>query len=280
MAQPRQTVRGIEPRRQNSSQPAGRDRASGLIIGLVIGGVLLVGGCVMAALLLPAVQAARGAARTAQCKNNLKAIGLADWSHHDAFDGFAEPAGLTQHIVQDPGTELLSWRVELLPFMDEKTLFDDYDTNLSFDGGSNAALINRRPSAYVCPADSTLDPTHASYVQPVGPGTPWRADGTRDEPLNERAITDGTANTISTVERAHNTPVWSSPVDTGSGFTMTIEVAPVSGDPLSSSSHQRNVGGANVQMYDATVRFVTDNIDPDLLEALLTPDGGEAVRGF
>ena len=280
MPKPRQTVRGIEPRRQGSSQPAGRDQTAAIIIGVVVGGGLLVGGCVMVALLLPAVGAARGAARTVQCKNNLKSIGIADANYLSLHKGFAPPVGPSQMPTPNKGPELASWRVELLAFLDQKSLFDQYDFNQPFDGGGNASLIRMRPPTYVCPDDVTLAPTEASYVKPVGPGTPWKADGTYEGRFDPGAITDGVSNTIAVVERAHDTPVWSSPVDTGSSFKMEIHSIPETGDPLASSHHVREGGGVNVLLYDGAVTFLSAGIDRDIVAGLLTPDGGEPTVGF
>ncbi len=69
---------------------------------------------VLVALLLPAVQAAREAARRAQCVNNLKQIGLAMHNYHSTFDTFPGAA-----IVNKQGKPLLSWRVAILPYIEQ-----------------------------------------------------------------------------------------------------------------------------------------------------------------
>ena len=68
----------------------------------------------MVALLLPAVQAAREAARRAQCTNNLKQIGLAMHNYHSAYNHFPAAA-----ITDDDGKPLLSWRVAILPYIEQ-----------------------------------------------------------------------------------------------------------------------------------------------------------------
>ncbi|MFN0054259.1 MAG: DUF1559 domain-containing protein, partial [Planctomycetales bacterium] len=89
---------------------------------LLIGGcalaVLLVCGGILAALLLPAVQQAREAARRTQCKNNLHQIGLALHNYHDAFNSFP-PA----YIPDASGRPMHSWRVLILPFLDQAPLY-------------------------------------------------------------------------------------------------------------------------------------------------------------
>src|SRR6476469_182788 len=79
---------------------------------------------VLVALLLPAVQAAREAARRMQCSNHLKQIGLALQNYHDTF-GSLPPA----YLADSQGKPIHSWRVLILPFLENTTLYDRY----SFD---------------------------------------------------------------------------------------------------------------------------------------------------
>src|SRR5262249_54507479 len=75
---------------------------------------------VAGALLLPAVQSARAAARRAQSTNNLKQIGLAMHNFHSSNGRF--PAD----IVDNEGKPLLSWRVAILPFVEQQALFNEF----------------------------------------------------------------------------------------------------------------------------------------------------------
>ena len=127
------------------------------IIGLVI------------ALLLPAVQQAREAARRMQCSNNLKQIGLALHNYHDTHQSF--PYGGRTRITY-AGT---SWRFALLPYMEQSAVYDldrasNYTLN-TYAGGNGNTDINAYSSytrqlfglvvdGYVCPS-SSLDPLYA-----------------------------------------------------------------------------------------------------------------------
>ena len=95
-----------------------RSRVDSLGYVIIVGIVALV----LIALLLPAVQSAREASPRTNCKNNLKQIGLALHNYHDAYGSFP-PAWTTDA----DGRPLLSWRVLLLPFLDEAPLYEEFD---------------------------------------------------------------------------------------------------------------------------------------------------------
>jgi hypothetical protein len=103
-----------------------------LAIGLV-GAVCVIG--MLIALLLPAVQAAREAGRRVQSMNNLKQLSLAMLSYHDTYQA------LPPAVVRDAsGKPLYSGRVLLLPFLEQKTLYDQWDLTQPWDSPQNMAL--------------------------------------------------------------------------------------------------------------------------------------------
>ena len=95
-------------------------------------GVVLVCGGVLVALLLPAVQAAREAARRSQCTNNLKQIVLALHNYHDVYKCF--PSAV---LTDESGRPIRSWRVAILPFMEQQALYKQYDFNQPWDSPRN-----------------------------------------------------------------------------------------------------------------------------------------------
>jgi prepilin-type processing-associated H-X9-DG protein len=220
--------------------------------GIILGG--LGSTLVMIALLLPAVQAAREAARRAQCVNNLKQIGLAMHNFHDA-NGHFPPAAITDA----DGKPLLSWRVAILPVLGEESLFKEFKLDEPWDSPHNQALIARMPAVYLCPSSVLGTQNTTNYQVIVGPGTIFEdAKGT-----SLREITDGTSNTLLVVE-AKNAVPWTKPDD-----------IPVNG--LTAAVGSKHPGGFNVLMADGSVRFVKMSINPNTLDALATRNGGEVV---
>jgi prepilin-type N-terminal cleavage/methylation domain-containing protein len=102
---------------------------------------------VLIALLLPAVQQAREAARRTQCKNNLKQIGLALHNYHDTHLVFP-PGSLDQR--DSPTSNMLSFLVFILPFLEQDSLYQQFNFSLGRDG--NNALARFRIPAYLCPS--------------------------------------------------------------------------------------------------------------------------------
>ncbi|MDA1018381.1 MAG: M56 family metallopeptidase, partial [Planctomycetota bacterium] len=143
---------------------------------------------VLLGLLLPAVQSAREAARRTQGMNNLKMIGLAMHNYHDINKRFPPavllgPDGKTKH----------SWRVALLPFLDEKRLHAQYNFDEPWDSDNNKKVLAAMPNVFRSPNSEQPDSTNSSYYALVGEHT---AFGNTNEGNRIRTFTDGTSNTV------------------------------------------------------------------------------------
>jgi prepilin-type processing-associated H-X9-DG protein len=236
----------------------GRVGGKGMAIaGIVMGsiGSVFFGIAFLIALLLPAVQAAREAARRAQCVNNLKQIGLAMHNNESATGHFPPAA-----ISDAQGTPLLSWRVAILPYIGEENLYKQFKLNEPWDSPSNKALLSQMPKTYVCPSQPPGEAGMTTYQAIVGPGTMF--DGV--EGIDLRDITDGTSNTIMVVEG--KTPVaWTKPDDIDIG-DMAVSIG------------SKHPGGANAAFADGSVKFLKiNNINPAILRALGTRKAGEVI---
>lgn len=124
-----------------------------LLVVIAIIGILI-------ALLLPAVQAAREAARRSQCTNHLKQLTLGMHNYHDTFGAFAPGA------LQVNG---LAWRVFLLPFIEQKALHEQFSFAAgAFNGAPNNEGPNKsiyalnRISGFLCPSAERVEATHGS----------------------------------------------------------------------------------------------------------------------
>jgi prepilin-type processing-associated H-X9-DG protein len=212
-------------------------------------------GPVTIALLLPAVQSAREAARRAQCTNNLKQIGLAMHNYHSQHNSF--PA---QAISSPDGKPLLSWRVAILPFIEQEALYNEFHLDEPWDSPHNKALIERMPPIYACPS-APAKPGMTPYQVAFG----RRAMFEGKQGVAVADVTDGTSNTILVAEAG--TPVaWTKPED--------LEFDPDGMPPRIGSRHP---GGANVLFADGSVRFIKHTVNQAVLRALFTRNGGEVI---
>src|SRR5688572_27028117 len=112
---------------------------------------------VLVALLLPAVQSAREAARRMQCQNNLKQFGLALHNYHDANMAFPPSSVWKQeaHIAELNSSNLgPNWIIMILPYMEQQSLFDSFDFNFAIPAKENAVPRSTRLAVTLCPSDS------------------------------------------------------------------------------------------------------------------------------
>jgi prepilin-type processing-associated H-X9-DG protein len=225
---------------------------------LACGGILL-------ALLLPAVQAAREAARRTTCSNNLKQIGLAMHAYYNDHKCFP-PAVFTD----DRGKPMMSWRVAILPYLEEHALFQRYDPKQPWDSPKNRDLGNTPLKFFHYPSDpvTTTNPRETNYVRIVGKDT---VGGTPNEAVRLSDITDGPANTIMVVEVSGLHINWEEPRDiTADEFMEMVAKGRASHHP----------GGFQVLMADGAVHFISNTIDPKRLRALMLRNDGEPVGDY
>jgi prepilin-type N-terminal cleavage/methylation domain-containing protein len=184
---------------------------------------------ILVALLLPAVQQAREAARRSTCKNNLKQIGIALHNYHDTHNTF--PMGVERKdntgacgatAANNWYSNRTLWRVFLLPYMEQDSLFNQVDFNRggqcgadTGSGGTQNTIVQKtRIPGYKCPSDpgnelttgnsnfapSNYVATIANYTNHLAGGSNFKNDGKSVLFLNSnvrmRDIVDGTTNTM------------------------------------------------------------------------------------
>ena len=192
---------------------------------------------------------------TVVCKAHLKQIGIALRQYHEANGAFP-PA----YVADENGEPMHSWRVLLLPFLEEKALYEEYDLDEPWNGPNNSKLAPKVPAAYRCPGDPSDANTTTSYVAVVGTRTAWR--GTESIGLDD--IKDIPEKTILIVEATNQRVEWMAPEDLQydrMGLTFNAEK-----DHQLSSPHG---DGAHVLMVNGEVELLAGNIEKGTLRQLL-----------
>lgn len=255
---------------------------------------------ILVGLLLPAVQAAREAARRMQCSNNLKQLGLATHLYHDAHKVFP-PQMLNVSTNND---RRWGWGACILPFLEQTGLYNA----LNPDGGrqipvattlyNGVPLLQTPVSVYVCPSDGSeaLNQFHPS-VNASNNSANWYAKSKyvgNQQLMRYRAgfagpcygikdATDGTTNTLLIGERRlrvakpYRYPgsiVWGTAQGTGDSSNTFHAAHPINtpstcndydadgNDPTRTrfAISSAHVGGAQFSMADGSVRFISQNI--------------------
>jgi hypothetical protein len=215
-----------------------------IIAGVLLAGLLVIG--LLVALLLPAVQKVREAAARAKDQNNLKQIALAMHNYHDTYRQFP------------PAEGNVSWRVHLLPFVEQEGLYRQFNLDQSWDSPSNKRLASQRIVTYLAAGDPPEE-VQTHYRAFVGPHTIYEPG---EKPLNMGEIKDGLGNTIMVVEATETVP-WPQPKE-----LQYDRAGPLPSLGLTGRS------GFNVAMMDGSVRFVSDKTPADSIRGGIDPKDG------
>ena len=179
---------------------------------------------VLIGLLLPAVQAAREAARRIQCTNNLKQIGLAVHNYHDAIGTL--PLGCAVSFDSSGNPFFQGWgiTVRILPYMDDQNKFNACNFSLANETPQNETAMRVATSIYLCPSDGQNQTIFIDDGQPRnntnygfnrGDWFVWGVSATTPKPnspfranscVNLAGVTDGLSNTIFAAEVKSHTP--------------------------------------------------------------------------
>ena len=194
---------------------------------------------------------ARAASRQISSANNMRQIALAMLNYESAHGHLPTPV-----LISESGKKY-SWRVALLPYLEQQKLYDQYRFDEEWNSEHNSKITKTIPSTYLSPMSSE---PWCSYFLVTGPETPF---GGKAALL--RDISDGMSNTIFVVES-----------------NMKIHWAEPRDIPYQPKGMIKKMGGISktgfhVTLGDGSVRFLPNSFDSDAFQALLTKSGNELI---
>jgi hypothetical protein len=188
--------------------------------------------------------------------NNLKEIGLAMHNYHAAMNALPAAASKDKN-----GKALLSWRVAILPYVEEQKLYQEFKLDEPWDSKHNKKLIARMPKLYAPPIRGKPAKANTTYYQVfTGPDAMFNPKINAQRFTN---VTDGTSNTAMVVE-AGEPVIWSKPDDVVYDANKAL---PKLGGLFKEGFH--------VTVGDGSTRFIGRKRKDAALRALITPSGGE-----
>ncbi len=169
-------------------------------------------------------------------------------------------------IETTEGKPYHSWQTMILPFVEQARLYNQIDFDHPWTDPANQSLFQQEIPQYLNPAiEEKVSPEGLGLSHYVGNKLLLKTNGR----TQLRNIIDGSSNTIMAVETGENFKPWGDPTNIGDPATL------IGGGKKTSFR-----GGNHVLLSDGSVRFVSENIDPAVLKALSTPDGGEVIGDF
>jgi hypothetical protein len=207
--------------------------------------------------LVATIQKVRDSARRISSANNLKQLALAMHNYNDTNGHFPAAA-----VYDTNGKALLSWRVMLLPYLEQDALYKEFHLDEPWDSDHNKKLLEKMPAMFATGDEQALKNHGTHYQGFVGKGAIF--DGKKGVKITD--ITDGTSNTIMVVEAKKAVP-WTKPDDV----------------PFDAGKLVPKLGGLfdgifNAAMADGSVRSFPLTIKEEKLRALITRNGGEIIE--
>jgi Protein of unknown function (DUF1559) len=228
-------------------------------------------------LLVWVIGRAREEARSSQCVCKLAQLALALHNYESTFGCFPPAA-----ITDANGKALLSWRVAILPFMEEDSLYKQIKLDEPWDSPHNRRFHALRPPGFACPSHAGHDADGTtSYVVVVGPRTVF--NGSR-KGRSRAEIHDDPASTLVVVESSTSAINWMEPRDL-EWDQMSFRVNDESRESISSEHHYGSYPGPHVAAIDRganpddtqVVTYLPESMPMATIRALLMIDDGEKI---
>jgi hypothetical protein len=229
---------------------------------------------------VPGTTGGDNAAKLVKSASHLEQIGVGLHSFHDQYDNFP-PAVL----VGPDGKPWHSWRVLLLPFLDQRLLYNQYKWTEPWDGPNNKTLIEKMPAVFSDPVFGSNADHFTHFVAITGDGMAFTAEGAacdgKEANLvlakgrSRRDFKDGLSNTLVLGQAGPERAIpWTKPEDIRIDDKFA-GLGKADGFPL---SYKAGASEASVfYRADGTPKAILGEIDTDRLHSLLTISGGEKI---
>ena len=231
-------------------------RAGGLAIGVMLFSFIMLYG------FWPTFKGIKERRDAINCMSNLQRIAL-------ALNAYANDHGTypTPTVMDAAGKPLYSWRVLLLPYLDEASLYSRFKLDEPWNSAHNAQLVPMCPALYISPASSG-NVSQANYVLITGPGTIFPSTG----PLKPTQISDGLSQTLLVVETNNMINEWSKPFD--------IDIAKLNLSIGASGTHKiggTHSEGATAAFADGQPAWLSVDLPSTIVDSAITPKGNESI---
>jgi prepilin-type N-terminal cleavage/methylation domain-containing protein/prepilin-type processing-associated H-X9-DG protein len=269
---------------------------------------------ILVALLLPAVQAAREAARRSTCLNNLRQLSLGQHNHESTYKYFSYP-------IDKAGPER-SWSIRLLPFVEQPALYAQYREDKDWFAVENLPVVSAPLPVFACPSSPTGNRLYTGVTEKGKPYTGYIGDYagcrqvksslqaaglvavvgdgiiSKDQPRRAADVLDGLSTTIMFGERAGGPNHYingvvnnSLPLSDGLCWAARANYMQLEGylsdgvtspgpRPMNANNSEFyafHPGGVNYGFGDGSVRTISATISISAFSALLTAAGGEVI---
>lgn len=257
---------------KSQGQVGGKGMAiTGIILGIVGTLIWIPMACLLPALMLPAVQGARDAARNVAAQQNLIQLGLALHQYHDRYRSFPAAGDPDADPTAQPAGGQLSWRVHILPFVGEQRLYDQFHMDEPWDSEHNKSLLAEMPRVFESPASGGAVGMTSFLAVVPGPNCPpqYRTMLMPSERGNFANTNDGVSNTVMLIDAGPNNLVeWTKPAD----FAFNFD-APKEGLQITAS-------GLAVVLGDASAYSIDNSVEDSTLRWLFLANDGNPVTAW